>query len=50
MTEPDEYRGGPVVVYPKAKRDSQPFDPARDERLLRSLRDFLETKGYAMPA
>jgi hypothetical protein len=41
--------GGPVFNYPKAERESRPFDPARDDRLLRSLREFLETSGYALP-
>jgi len=45
MTEPEKYRGGPVFSYPKAERESRPFDPDRDSRLLRLLRDFLETKG-----
>ena len=45
MTEPDEYRVGPVFRYPKAERESRPFDTVRDDRLLRSLRDFLERKG-----
>ena len=49
MTEPDRYRGGPVFNYPEAERESRPFDPARDDRLLRSLREFLETSGYALP-
>ena len=44
MTEPDQYRFGPVFAYPKAERESRPFDPVRDDRLLRSLRDFLATK------
>jgi hypothetical protein len=48
MTDPDRYRGGPVFNYPKAERESRPFDPARDDRLLRSLREFLETSGYAL--
>jgi diadenosine tetraphosphate (Ap4A) HIT family hydrolase len=42
MSEPGEYRFGPVFAYPKAERESRPFDPARDDRLLRSLRDFLK--------
>jgi len=46
MTEPEQYRGGPVFVYPKAEREKQPFDPVRDDWLLRSLRDFLETHGH----
>jgi diadenosine tetraphosphate (Ap4A) HIT family hydrolase len=45
MTEPDEYRVGPVLRYPKAERESRPFDVVRDDRLLRSLRDFLGKKG-----
>jgi diadenosine tetraphosphate (Ap4A) HIT family hydrolase len=49
MTERDRYRGGPVFNYPTAERESRPFDPARDDRLLRSLREFLETSGYALP-
>ena len=48
MTEPDRYQAGPVFSYPKADRESRPFDPVRDNRLLRLLRDFLETKGYAI--
>jgi hypothetical protein len=48
MTEPGQYRAGPVFSYPKADRESRPFDPVRDSRLLRLLRDFLETKGYAI--
>jgi diadenosine tetraphosphate (Ap4A) HIT family hydrolase len=47
LTEPVQYRSGPVFIYPKTERESRPFDFARDGRLLRSLRDFLETKGYA---
>jgi diadenosine tetraphosphate (Ap4A) HIT family hydrolase len=43
MSEPEPYRGGPVFVYPKAEREKRPFDPVRDDRLLRSLRNFLET-------
>ena len=50
MTEPDQYRCGPVFAYPKAERESRPFDSGREDRLLRSLRDFLKTKGYAIPA
>ena len=46
--EPDQYRVGPVFSYAKADRESRPFDPVRDNRLLRLLRDFLETKGYAI--
>ena len=45
MSEPNEYRFGPVFAYPKADRESRPFDPARDDRLLRSLRDFLKTNA-----
>jgi diadenosine tetraphosphate (Ap4A) HIT family hydrolase len=45
MSEPDQYRFGPVFSYPKAERESRPFDPARDNRLLRLLRDFLDAKG-----
>ena len=26
MTEPDQYRGGPVFNYPEAERESRPFD------------------------
>jgi diadenosine tetraphosphate (Ap4A) HIT family hydrolase len=48
MTEPNQYRFGPVFSYPKADRESRPFDPVRDNRLIRLLRDFLETKGYAI--
>jgi diadenosine tetraphosphate (Ap4A) HIT family hydrolase len=47
ITEPDQYRVGPVFAYPKAERESRPFDPVRDNRLLRLLRDFLEAKGQA---
>jgi diadenosine tetraphosphate (Ap4A) HIT family hydrolase len=46
MTEPEPYRGGPVFGYPKAEREKRPFDPVRDDRLLRSLRNFLETHGH----
>ena len=46
MTEPDRYRFGPVFFYPKAERESRPFDASRDNRLLRSIRDFLKTKGH----
>jgi diadenosine tetraphosphate (Ap4A) HIT family hydrolase len=45
LTEPDQYRFGPVFAYPKADLESRPFDLNRDNRLLRSLRDFLETMG-----
>ncbi|MFZ0506429.1 MAG: HIT domain-containing protein [Chthoniobacterales bacterium] len=45
MSEANEYRFGPVFAYPKADRESRPFDPARDDRLLRSLRDFLKTNA-----
>jgi diadenosine tetraphosphate (Ap4A) HIT family hydrolase len=47
MSEPAEYRFGPVFAYPKADRESRPFDPARDDRLLRPLRDFLKTNGHS---
>jgi hypothetical protein len=47
ISEPGEYRFGPVFAYPKADRESRPFDPARDDRLLRSLRDFLKTNGHS---
>ena len=47
ITEPDQYRVGPVFTYPKSERESRPFDPVRDNRLLRLLRDFLEAKGQA---
>jgi diadenosine tetraphosphate (Ap4A) HIT family hydrolase len=46
MTEPEPYRGGPVFVYPKAEREKPRFDPVRDDRLLRSLRNFLEAHGH----
>jgi diadenosine tetraphosphate (Ap4A) HIT family hydrolase len=49
MTEPDQYRCGPVFNYPKAEREARAFDLARDDRLLRSLREFLETNGYVLP-
>jgi diadenosine tetraphosphate (Ap4A) HIT family hydrolase len=45
MTEPDQYRFGPVFAYPNAERQSRAFDPSRDDRLLRSLRDFLKRNG-----
>jgi diadenosine tetraphosphate (Ap4A) HIT family hydrolase len=48
MTEPNQYRFGPVFSYPKAERESRLFDSARDDRLLRSIRDFLETEGYSI--
>jgi diadenosine tetraphosphate (Ap4A) HIT family hydrolase len=48
MTEPSRYRFGPVFSYPKAERESRPFDSVRDDRLLRSIRDFLETEGYSI--
>jgi diadenosine tetraphosphate (Ap4A) HIT family hydrolase len=48
MTEPDQYRCGPVFAYPEAERESRPFDSGRDDRLLRLIRNFLETKGYAI--
>ena len=35
MTEPDQYRVGPVFSYPNADRESRPFDQVRDNRLLR---------------
>lgn len=47
MSEPSEYRFGPVFAYPKADRESRPFDPARDDRLLRPLQDFLKTNGHS---
>jgi diadenosine tetraphosphate (Ap4A) HIT family hydrolase len=46
-SEPGEYRFGPVFAYPKAERESRPFDSARDDRLLRSLRDFLKANGHS---
>ncbi len=46
LTEPDQYRFGPVFAYPDAERHSRPFDTSRDNRLLRSLRDFLKTNGH----
>jgi diadenosine tetraphosphate (Ap4A) HIT family hydrolase len=49
MDEPEPYRGGPVFLYPKAERESRPFDRERDDWLLRSLRDFLETSRYVLP-
>jgi diadenosine tetraphosphate (Ap4A) HIT family hydrolase len=45
LTEPVGFRSGPVFSYPKVERESRPFDSVRDDGLLRSLRDFLETKG-----
>jgi diadenosine tetraphosphate (Ap4A) HIT family hydrolase len=45
MTEPDPYRFGPVFGYPKADRESRPFDSVRDEVLRHGLRRFLETVG-----
>ena len=45
MTEPDEYRVGPVFRYPKVERESLPFDAVRDGRLLRLLRDFFGKKS-----
>ena len=48
MTEPDQYRFGPVFSYPKAERESRPFDSVRESLLLRSIRDFLETEGYTI--
>ena len=48
MTEPDQYRCGPVFAYPKDERESRLFDSVRDDRLLRSIRDFLETEGYSI--
>ena len=48
MVEPDQYRRGPVFAYPTAERESRPFDSVRDDRLLRSIRDFLETEGYSI--
>jgi diadenosine tetraphosphate (Ap4A) HIT family hydrolase len=45
MTEPDQYRSGPAFAYPKAERESRPFDTSRDDRLLGSLRDFLKRNG-----
>ena len=49
ISEPVEYRSGPVFTYPKAEREGRPFDSARDERLLRWLRGFLETYRHAVP-
>ena len=49
VTEPDQYRFGPVFAYPKAVRESRPFDPVRDEALRQALRRFLETVGAAVP-
>jgi diadenosine tetraphosphate (Ap4A) HIT family hydrolase len=48
LTEPDQYRCGPVFSYPKTERGSRPFDSVREDRLLRSIRDFLETEGYSI--
>jgi diadenosine tetraphosphate (Ap4A) HIT family hydrolase len=48
LLEPDRYRSGPVFSYPKAERESRPFDPGRDETLRRGLRQFLETVGAAV--
>ena len=48
MTEPDQYRCGPVFAYPKDERESRLFDSVRDDRLLRSIRDYLETEGYSI--
>jgi diadenosine tetraphosphate (Ap4A) HIT family hydrolase len=47
VSEPGEYRFGPVLAYPKADRESRPFEAARDDRLLGSLRDFLEANGHS---
>jgi diadenosine tetraphosphate (Ap4A) HIT family hydrolase len=48
MTEPDQYRVGPVFVYPKVVRESRPFDSVRDEVLRQDLRRFLKTAGAAV--
>ena len=48
ITEPEQYRFGPVFSYPKAERESRPFDPVRDEVLRQGLRRFLETVGAAV--
>jgi len=48
ITEPEQYRFGPVFSYPKAERESRPFDPVRDEVLRQRLRRFLETVGAAV--
>jgi diadenosine tetraphosphate (Ap4A) HIT family hydrolase len=47
-TEPEQYRFGPVFSYPKAERESRPFDPVREEVLRQGLRRFLETVGAAV--
>ena len=46
LTEPDQYRSGPVFAYPNADRQSRPFDISRDNWLLRSLRGFLKSNGH----
>jgi diadenosine tetraphosphate (Ap4A) HIT family hydrolase len=42
-SEPEEYRKGPACGYPKSKRDSRPFDPARDVELRDAIRMALES-------
>ncbi|MBV9732069.1 MAG: hypothetical protein JO275_04770 [Verrucomicrobia bacterium] len=48
ITEPDQYRVGPVFLYPKIVRESRPFDSVRDEVLRQGLRRFLKTAGAAV--
>jgi diadenosine tetraphosphate (Ap4A) HIT family hydrolase len=48
ITEPDQYRFGPVFSYPKAERENRPFAPVRDEVLRHGLARFLETVGAAV--
>jgi diadenosine tetraphosphate (Ap4A) HIT family hydrolase len=48
ITEPDQYRSGPVFSYPKRERETRPFDSVRDEVLRQGLRRFLESVGAAV--
>ena len=45
LSEPNEYRGGPVFSYPREQRNSKPFDPERDRELMERLADAIKRRS-----
>jgi len=44
LSEPEEYRKGPVYYYPRELRNSRPFDPERDKEFMEQLAEAVRRR------
>jgi len=47
LNEPDEYRSGPVFLYPREVRSRDRFDPVRHDESRNSIKAFLQANGHS---